>query len=153
MEERKIEEVVEVQGRKFVIKMFPADEGLAILKELITRAIPFNLFSGIAIGGQSISALAETFGVDNSKTQMSIDEFTVFEKRLLRCVRARLKDGDEPIISKEGQYQVVDIEYNMSLVLKLLVEVVRVNYSDFFVEMLEKLKLLKQMTEEQPESL
>lgn len=152
MEARKTEEVVEIQGRKFVIKMFPAVEGLAVLKELITRAIPFDLFSGIGVGGNSISDLIKSFGVDNSKSQMSIDEFAAFEKRLLRCVDARLKDGDEPILDEDGAYQVVDIEHNMTLVLKLLMEVVRVNYKDFFLETLKELKLLKQKIEGQDEN-
>ena len=153
MDERKIEEVVEIQGRKFVIRMFPADEGLAVLKELITRAIPFNLFSGLGFGGQKLSDVIGAFGIDNSKSQMTVDEFATFEKRLLRCVKARLKDGDESILSEEGQFQVVNIEYNLTLVLKLLVEVVRVNYSDFFVDTLKELKLLKDKVEQQPESL
>ena len=84
---------------------------------------------------------------------MSIDEFAAFEKRLLTCVDARLKDGDEQIINEDGTYNVVDIEYNLSLVMKLLLEVVRVNYKDFFVDSLKELKVLKGITEAKAEEI
>ena len=153
MEERKTFEVIELQGRKFVIRMFPAAEGLAILKELMTRALPMDLLSNVAIGGQSVGEKLKGFGFDNSKSAMSIDEFAAFEKRLLTCVDARLKDGDEQIINEDGTYNVVDIEYNLSLVMKLLLEVVRVNYKDFFVDSLKELKVLKGITEAKAEEI
>ena len=74
---------------------------------------------------------------------MSIDEFVVFQKRLMKNVYEKLKSGDVPVIQENGDFGVLGMEENMFLVGFLLLKVIEVNYKDFFLEILQKLGLLE----------
>ena len=115
---------------------------MAVLKEILTKALPIDLLSFLNDSGAGIDKiLSMTNSV--SKKEMSIDEFVVFQKRLMKNVYEKLKSGDVPVIQENGDFGVLDMEENMFLVGFLLLKVIEVNYKDFFLEILQKLGLLE----------
>ena len=113
-----------------------------MLKEILTKALPIDLLSFLNDSGAGIDKiLSMTNSV--SKKEMSIDEFVVFQKRLMKNVYEKLKSGDVPVIQENGDFGVLDMEENMFLVGFLLLKVIEVNYKDFFLEILQKLGLLE----------
>ena len=140
--ERKIKEIVTYEDRTFVIKKMTPFEGIAVLKEILTKALPIDFLSFLNDSGAGIDKiLSMTNSV--SKKEMSIDEFVVFQKRLMKNVYEKLKSGDVPVIQENGDFGVLDMEENMFLVGFLLLKVIEVNYKDFFLEILQKLGLLE----------
>lgn len=127
----------EVEGEKertFVIKKMPVLESISVLKTLLTRALPLDLLSVLDESGNLAKGLAAV-----PKHEMTDDEFTEFTKRLLKNVYEKLPVGDVAVIDEVGNYGVIDFEYNLTLALYLLTQVVLVNYKDFFIEILQKL--------------
>lgn len=146
--DRKIQEIYEIDGRIFIIKKFPAAESMSVLKELLSKSLPIDLFSMMNVGGKNLGQTLREYGLGNSnKNQMSIDEFTDLQMRLMKCVQERLKGGDESVIDNLGNYKVEDLEYNLELFSSLLLKVVSVNYKDFFIEKMKKLGLLEKIEE------
>lgn len=147
--DRKKNEVVELQGRTFVIRYLPAAEGLAVLKDLITRTVPLDIFSGIDVGGKSLSNLLSSFGGSN-KTLMSIDEFAALENRLMKCVSEKFPRDEINVIGEYGEFLVDDLEDNIELYFDLILKVVAFNYKDFFLKKLEALGLIEIIKKDEP---
>ena len=151
MSERINEKRIEIKGRKFQINKMDALESLAILKELLTRAMPFDLTS---IFGDEINKLigssSSVASVMNSKKDMSIDEFILFQRRLLKYAYEILPSGPVQVMNQYGEFGIIDADKDLTMVLKLLIEIVRFNYESFFIETLSTLGILKKMDSETP---
>lgn len=146
---RKKNEVVELQDRTFIIRYLPAAEGLAILKDLITRTVPLDIFSGIEVGGQSLATLLSGFGGSN-KSLMTIDELSFLENRLMKCVSEKFQREEINVIGEYGEFLVDDLEDNLELYFDLLVKVIAFNYRDFFLKKLQALGLIEKINQEEP---
>lgn len=142
-------EVVELQNRTFIIRRLPAAEGLAVLKELMTRTVPLDIFSNIDIGGQSLENLLSNFGGQN-KSLMSIDEFAALENRLMKCVSEKFPRDEINVIGEYGEYLVEDLEDNIELFFDLIVKVIIFNYKDFFLKKMEALGLIEKINQDKP---
>lgn len=142
MLDRKTEEVVKYENREFIIKKMTPFKGIAVLKTLLTRALPIDLLSSFA----EDTAINKMFsGISNTKKDMTEDEFIELEIELIRMVSEKLKGGDTPVIDDRGNFQVENLENNMLLVTWLLVKVIEVNYKDFFIELLQKAGVIKEV--------
>lgn len=136
--------ILEVSGRQFIINKMSPTMGIAVLKELITRSMPIDLLGMLDQTGGSKSAKLKSlmsFGSIGT-SQMGIDEFEEFERRLLSYVYEKLVSGPVCVIDSNGNYRVENLESDTMLVLKLIVEVVKVNYKDFFIEILQEFKVI-----------
>lgn len=148
METRITQSTFEASGRKFIIKKMTPLMGIAILKELISRSLPIDLLSMMDSAGAG-SKLKSIMSFSSSMVKpMGIDEFVEFEQRILLNVYELLPSGEVQVIDTLGNYKVLDLENDMSLVLRLLVETIKVNYKDFFIEILQEVKLIFKDEEE-----
>lgn len=145
--DRKKNEVVELQDRTFVIRYLPAAESLAILKDLLTRTVPLDIFSGIILdtdeGQSTLTNILSKFGSSN-KSLMTIDELTALENRLFKCVSEKFAKEEMEVIGNYGEFQVDDLEDNLELYFDLLVKIIAFNYKDFFVKKAQALGLINQ---------
>lgn len=142
-------EVVELQGRTFIIRRLPAAEALAVLKELMTRTVPLDIFSNIDVGGKSLADVLSGFGGSN-KSIMSVDEFAALENRLMKCVSEKFPRDEINVIGEYGEYLVEDLEDNIELYFDLILKIVIFNYKDFFLKKLEALGLIERIKQEEP---
>lgn len=138
---------IEYENRKFIVKKMNPLEGIAVLKELLTKAMPLDLLGGLLKDEEkdkSLSGIGNMLGIlDTRKREMSIEEFVEFEKRLLKNTYEKLKSGDVRVIAENGDFGVEGMEDNMFLLGYLMVKVIEVNYRDFFIEILLKLGVIK----------
>ncbi len=142
MLDRKISEAVNYEGREFIIKKMTPFKGIAVLKTLLTRALPIDLLSSFS-DSEEVSRMFS--GMSKDKKDMTEEEFIELELELMKTVSENLKGGPTPVIDDRGNFQVEDLENNMLLVVWLLVKVVEVNYKDFFIEMLQKAGLITKL--------
>lgn len=135
--------------RKFVIKKMVPIEGLAVLKELLTRAMPVDLLGTLSAGdaNNNIGRMLGLAGNVKMRSEMSIDEFTQFLKRLLKNAYEVLPVGQVQVYNKDGTCNINNFEDDMFLNLWLIAKVIEVNYKDFFIEALQRAGL-QQATEE-----
>lgn len=150
MEVRETEKIFEVNDRKFTIKMMEPLYGIAILKELLTRSLPIDLLGMIDSTGQSskLQGLVSSSSSAGVKP-MGIDEFVEFQRRILSYAYEILPSGEVQVIDKFGNYKVMNLENDMALVLRLLVEILKVNYLSFFIEILQNFKILEKLMPEE----
>lgn len=143
--ERLTQVTVEYENRTFIVKKMDPLEGIAVLKELLTKAMPLDLLGGIFKDGNgNMSGIGSMLGIlDTTKREMSIEDFVKFEKRLLKNTYEVLKSGEVRIIAENGDYGVSGMEDNMYLLGFLMIKVIEVNYRDFFIEILLKLGIIK----------
>jgi hypothetical protein len=128
--------VIDIDGRKFVLHKLPAARAYAVLVEIITKALPPGLM-GIALEDFLPAALVRGGG-GGEKKQMSIDEFEALEIQIMRAVSERLA-VDTPVVDKAGHFQAPDIEHDMLLFGRLLLEALKFQYTDFFDALLRSL--------------
>lgn len=119
---------VEIKGRTFQIEKMDALESLAVLKELLTGALPIDIMGMFGNTLENITGIL-------TKKDMSIEEFVALEKRILRYTFEVLPTGLTRVVDGSGNFGVNDVEKDLSLVIKLLMEAVRLNYESFFTEM------------------
>ena len=124
MEKRKVEDIYECDGRKFILTKFDPMIGNYILYKLLTFTLPFGLSSKIAT----------MFGMDSlgSGENIGKEEFIELQKDVLSCVYERLPDRDAPILNKNGSYGVSD--FTMSLSFVLIIAELGFNFASFFEE-------------------
>lgn len=150
--DRKKSELVELQDRTFVIRFLPAAESLAILKDLLTRTVPLDIFSGIILntenGESNLSSLLSGFGGSN-KSLMSVDELVALENRIMRCVSEKYPREEIEVIGNYGEFQVPDLEDNIELYFDLIVKAVAFNYKDFFLKKAEALGLITKIDKQE----
>lgn len=124
MDKRKTEDILEVNGRKFVLTKFDPMLGNYILMKILTYTLPFGLSERIA----------QTMGVKDVGGSQKIDkeDFIELQKDVLSCVYERLPDRDAPILNKNGSYGVSD--FTMSLSFVLIIAELGFNFASFFEE-------------------
>lgn len=124
MDKRKTEDILEVNGRKFVLTKFDPMLGNYILMKILTYTLPFGLSERIA----------QTMGVKDIGGSQKIDkeDFIELQKDVLGCVYERLTDRDAPVLNKNGSYGVSD--FTMSLSFVLIIAELGFNFASFFEE-------------------
>lgn len=125
MEKRKVEDIYEIGGRKFVLKKFDPMLGNYILLQLFTMTLPFGLSAKI---NQALAADGKIG--DSGSHMMSKDEFMNLQKDILSHVYERLEGRDAPLINNNGSYGVSNI--TMGIIFQLLVAEIAFNFMDFF---------------------
>ena len=138
-------EYVEYEGRTFVVKKMNPLEGISVLKVLLTNALPIDLLSGFLDSDNKFKQMLALMPESTKKHEMSVEDFVLFEKRLLKNAYEILASGEVQVIDEAGNFGVFDIEDNLFLVMFLLVKVIEVNYKDFFLEFLRRLGMLEEM--------
>ena len=139
------EEYVEYEGRTFVVKKMNPLEGISVLKVLLTNALPIDLLGGFLDSDNKFKQMLALMPESTKKHEMSVEDFVLFEKRLLKNAYEILASGEVQVIDDAGNFGVFDIEDNLFLVMFLLVKVIEVNYKDFFLEFLRRLGMLEEM--------
>ena len=124
MNKRKTEDILEVNGRKFVLTKFDPMLGNYILMKILTYTLPFGLSDRIA----------QAMGVKDIGGSQKIDkeDFIELQKDVLSCVYERLSDRDAPKKKKNGSYGVSD--FTMSLSFVLIIAELGFNFASFFEE-------------------
>lgn len=149
MSERTNSKMLEYRDRKFEVRKMDALESLAVLKELLTKALPFDIMS---MFGNEISQLMGSSQLGSigsmldSKKDMTIDEFILLQKRMLKYSYEILPSGPVQVMTNNGDFGVMDVDQDLNLILKLLVESVRVNYESFFIEALQSIGVVEKVT-------
>lgn len=124
MEKRKVEDIYEIGGRKFVLKKFDPMLGNYILLQLFTMTLPFGLSDKI---NQVLDASGQ---IGNNSRMISKEEFMSLQKDILSYVYERLEGRDAPLINNNGSYGVSDI--TMGILFQLLIAEIAFNFTDFF---------------------
>lgn len=122
MEKRKIEDIYEIDGRKFVLKKFDPMLGNYILLQIASMTLPFGLSDKIndMIG----------MGKQSNLKIMGKQDFMELQKDILSNVYERLEGRDAPLLNNNGSYGVSDV--TMGIVFQLLVAEIAFNFVDFF---------------------
>lgn len=141
---REREKQITLEERTFILKKMPAARGYAILAEILTKVLPLNI-----IGSTLEDFIPKSLLNLENKQQMSIEELEVLQLRLLANVSEQLPGGLTPIVDKQGNFQVEDLEDDMLLFGQLLAKVLVFQYKDFFLDALGMLGI----TLEEPEVL
>ena len=129
------EKYIEVEGRKFVVKKFPAKTAIKVSKTILAKALPsFSEFS------ETVNQSAEG---DNKILFKNISELLdrlsdedldkVVDTSLMFCSEV-LPAGQATVLNKDGTFGVVGAEEDMVLTLRLVTEVLMLNYAGFFDE-------------------
>ena len=124
MEKRKVEDIYEIGGRKFVLKKFDPMLGNYILLQLFTMTLPFGLSDKI---NQVLDASGQ---IGNNSRMISKEEFMSLQKDILSYVYERLEGRDAPLINNNGSYGVSDI--TIGILFQLLIAEIAFNFTDFF---------------------
>ena len=137
-----MERITEIRTKigenNIIIEEFEPLEGIAILKELLTRSLPINLLGALDVNNSDISSMFS--GISKVQSVMDIDEFTKFERRLLTKVYLDLPAGKIVLYDERGNMKA---DFSKFEILDILIKVVKLNYESFFLEMLQKFKLIK----------
>lgn len=137
---------VNIDNREFVIDHMNAQKALGVLKTILS-----SLFLEDVIGMMGV-----TGGTSSSKKDKDVlNEIEDMEKlqiTLLSTVSELLKSGPVQVVDVKGNYYIEDVQYDMLLSSKLLLEVLKANYSSFFTQALELAQskgIIPVMTEEE----
>lgn len=117
---RETQKIVELVGRKWVVKKFDALTGSYIAYKLLSQLLPSGLDS--LVRGQESPKLPV----------MSKEEFTELQLSALQVCYEKLQSGLVPVIGDNGGWGVVDIEDNASLVIGLTIHSLIFNLTGFF---------------------
>lgn len=128
---REREKQITLEERTFILKKMPAARGYAILAEILTKVLPLNI-----IGSTLEDFIPKSLLNLENKQQMSMEELEVLQLRLLANVSEQLPGGLTPIVDKQGNFQVEDLEDDMLLFGQLLAKVLVFQYKDFFLDAL-----------------
>ena len=119
---RVTEDVVEIDGRTFVLKKYDPMLGNYILMAAASSTLPFGISE----------ALGKAFGVRNeSSGRMNKEDFMQLQRDVLSSCYERLPAGDAPIIN-QGGYGVENID--TKILINLFLSSMIFNFSDFFDE-------------------
>ncbi|MFV0240192.1 MAG: phage tail assembly chaperone [Lacrimispora sphenoides] len=151
MNERIITKSIEVEGRKFLVTKYTAMDGLKIAKLLIAKLLPTfqdflpalkqlktdaeNTDTAKTEVERVVSDLVDNLSLEtiaNALDKVSEADFDYIVKKSLQCVSEQLKAGNAPVIDRNGNYGVLDIEYDPLLVMRLTCEAVMWGCSSFF---------------------
>lgn len=123
--ERALSKLIEIEGEHWQINKLSAYDGAYIGYTILNNALP--PFVAQAVGGEVGKAAA-------AGPQMGKEQFTALMRDLLKACEKKLPAGFVAAVDANGEYQVPGLEYDLQLSLRLLVEVIRFNFSDFFVD-------------------
>jgi hypothetical protein len=141
---RAITKTIDVEGRTFVVKKYPAMDGLKIAKTLVAKILPmFQSFVPLISesrkeGGADINKLS------NLENYLSLDsiaatldkilpaDFDYIMQKSLQNVCEMLPAGEAQVLNSDGTYGVLNVEHDPLLVLRLVCEVVLWGVGDFF---------------------
>lgn len=127
---------VEVNGRKFRIKKFPARTGSFVLIKLTTILAPIlvsikpNLkaetVDDIEIGDIDLTGILEHLG------NISEKDFSYIQDQALRVCYELLPSGLAPVLNQNGSFGVTDIEDDTAAVMELTIHALGFNLTSFF---------------------
>lgn len=142
--------------RTFHIRRMTPFAAIAILKELLTRAMPINLLEAMDMLGnedETKSTYESLLNLTSSaKPTMSMEEFEDLQKKIIGYVDEELKGTTVKVIDEYGNFNVPDLEYDLTLYMKLVIRVIVVNYKDFFIGVLRNFHLISPMNQSPEES-
>jgi len=130
---RETQKDFKIKERTFRVKKFNAFLANGILRDLVTTALPINISEFLPIAN---------LGGMVSKT-MSIIEFADFQKLLLSQTYELLPAGETLILDNQGNFAVIDLEYDQTAIFELFKEVIIFNFGGFFIESLSLLGITK----------
>lgn len=141
---RIISKTIEVEERKFIVKKYPAMDGLKIAKVLIAKVLPVfqsfvPLIGEAKKGGVSAEAILSKLGdylsldtIAETLDKVSPTDFDYIVQKSLQSVYEALPAGEAQVLNDNGTYGVLDVEYDPLLVLRLVSEVIMWGIGDFF---------------------
>lgn len=128
---RQTEKIVEIQGRKFIIRAFDAFTGAYIAFTLMEKVMPMGLEEKVTKTLQAEGTNPDLM-LPQSRALMTKGEFYSFVRDCLSVVSEDLKAGPRPVLNKNGSWGVDDLEHNTMLVLLLVINALTFNITDFF---------------------
>lgn len=142
------EQSFEINERYFLITRLPVQRGFSLLKELLTNTFSKDLLDSVGFSG----VLGIGAGPSSGDIEENMRNFEFIQNELLGCVREELPGGKlVPILrvtgnprNREYQFAVDGLEDDFILVGELILRSVEVNYKDFFIELLQKVGLIKE---------
>ncbi|MBR1821506.1 MAG: hypothetical protein IJ769_07785 [Clostridia bacterium] len=142
---------VTINDQEYVIRKFDAMTGLKLARLVIAKAAPIIPLLDIGDdqeGGQKRSAkeianderiytvIGEVLG---TMSDADIDDLV---KKCLSVCYVDFPAGKQPIIDETGHYGVDDVEYDMTLTIRLCFEAIKWGAADFFSEKSSPLRQL-----------
>lgn len=152
MEARVIEKIIEVEGRRFIIRKYDALTGLKVSKMFLSKVLPmFQSFIPMLteLLKKKDSAKLDTKEtmdkvLDNFESYLDFDKISqAFDlitgddldyimKSSLMCCFESLGAGLAQVMLRDGTYGVENVEYDPVLVMRLVCESVKWSLGDFF---------------------
>lgn len=120
IKERVTKKQVEIMGRKFAIEKMNALKGSFVAFQILTKTLPMGLAAKTGIS------------LPTGNQNMNMTEFIELQTTLLSCVKEVLRGGDTNIIDSSGNFAVEELENNAPLLMRLTIESIIFNFSDFF---------------------
>ena len=122
---------VEIKGDQYRIQKFTARDGLKLARLVLAKAAPIIPMLG-NIESADDSGLYKAIG----EVLENLDEkdMDLLMDKCLRVCSKILPAGPQPIIDENGFYGIPELEYDMGLTLRLIVEAIRWGAADFFGE-------------------
>jgi len=120
IKERVIKKQVEIMGRKFVVEKMNALKGSYVAFQILTKTLPMGLAAKTGIS------------LPSGNQSMSMSEFIELQTSLLSCIKETLRGGDTKILDEGGNFGVEELENNAPLLMRLTIESIVFNFSDFF---------------------
>jgi hypothetical protein len=132
MDKPEIYKNIEVDGRKFKLTKMDARTGSYMLFKLMKIITPiFKNIKQDSLEDASMEDLNLT-ELFSSLFDLPRDEFEYIQDSCLKVVYETLKAGEQPVIDKTGNWGVIDIEYDTSLVMQLTIQSLIFNVKGFF---------------------
>ena len=142
---RIITKTIEVEERTFLVKKYPAIDGLKIAKVLIAKILPvFQNFLPLVggarkNGGLNIESILASLGdylsldsIAETLDKVSPADFDYIMQKSLQNTFEVLAGGEAQVLNDNGTYGVLDMEHDPLLVLRLVCEAVMWGIGDFF---------------------
>ena len=141
---RTIAKAIEIEGRKFIVKKYPAMDGIKIAKVLIAKIMPvFQTFmplisesqKGGVSAGKVLSNLGDYLSLDKiaeTLDKVSPKDLDYIMQQSLMNSYENLPAGEARVLNPDGTYGVIDVEYDPLLNLRLVCEAIMWGVGDFF---------------------
>ena len=141
---RIIAKTIEIEGRKFIVKKYPAMDGLKIAKVLIAKILPvfqtfMPLISESQKGGVSAEKVLSNLGdylsldkIAETLDKIAPNDFDYIMQQSLMNSYEMLPAGEARVLNPDGTYGVLDVEYDPLLNLRLVCEAIMWGIGDFF---------------------
>ncbi|MCL2703612.1 MAG: hypothetical protein FWE91_08415 [Defluviitaleaceae bacterium] len=141
---RTISKTITIEERNFIVKKYPAMDGLKVVKVFIAKILPvFQNFMPLVAEAQKSGVHAEAV-LSNLGDYLSLDtiaetldkvapaDFDYIMQKSLQNAFELLPAGEARVLNPDGTYGVLDVEHDPLLVLRLLCEVIMWSIGDFF---------------------